>query len=62
MARGGKSTKTFNTTNLLYHLQTKHRVWDINDSRFICIYKKIGEFIALDCQPLSVVSDVGFVR
>ena len=24
MARGGKSTKAFNMTNLLYHLQTKH--------------------------------------
>ena len=38
------------------------RVWNINDSRSVCIYQKIGEFIALDCQPLSVVSDVGFVR
>ena len=99
-ASGGKSTKTFNTTHLLYHLQTKHieayslcatqktakesqkekietptsnqmslessfhscRVWDINDSRSICLHQNIGEFIALDCQPLSVVSDVGFVR
>ena len=24
VARGGKNTKAFNTTNLLYHLQTKH--------------------------------------
>lgn len=100
VARSGKSTKTFNTTNLLYHLQTKHteayslyatqkaakesqkekietptsnqmsldssfqscHVWDINDSRSIRIHKKIVEFIALDCQPLSVVSNVGSVR
>ena len=100
VARGGKNTKAFNTTNVLYHLQTKHtevyslyerqkaakesqkdkietptsyqmslissfqscRVWDINDSRSVRIHQKIGEFIAVDCQPLSVVRDVGFVR
>ena len=47
--------------SLVLSFQSCH-VWDINDSRSICIHQKIGEFIALNCQPLSVVSDVGFVR
>ena len=34
--------------------------WDINDPRARNIYRKIGEIIALDCHPFSIVDDVGF--
>ena len=36
--------------------------WDINDDRAQCIHKQIGEIIALDCHPLSLVEDEGFTR
>ena len=36
------------------------RVWDINDARAKRIHKRIGEMIALDSQPFSVVEDKGF--
>ena len=35
--------------------------WDINDSRAQNIHTKMGEMIALDYQPFSVVEDVGFL-
>ena len=38
------------------------RVWATNDSRAIRVTRKIGEMIAIDCQPLSIVSDPGFSR
>ena len=36
------------------------RVWDINDARAQRIHRRIGEMIALDCEPFSVVKDQGF--
>lgn len=36
------------------------KIWDINDSRSKSIHFKIGEMIALDCQPFSIVEDLGF--
>ena len=36
------------------------KVWDINDARAKTIHIKIAEMIALDCQPYSVVDDIGF--
>ena len=36
--------------------------WDINDSRSQRVHKKIGEMLAIDCQPLSMLEDVGFKR
>lgn len=99
ISRGGKTTKTFNTTNLVYHIRGMHaelhsellkkcdertkekasapsssrqltlqessdkaRKWDINDPRAQHIHTRIGEMIALDYQPFSIVDDVGFVR
>ena len=100
VSRGGNSTKTYNTSNLVMHLK-KHpdvyaeyeqkkqdeeqaqadtstsnsskakqltisdsydrtRVWDINDARSRHIHQKIGEMIAFDFQPFSVVDDRGF--
>ena len=35
-------------------------VWGINDPRALCIHKKIGEVIAVDNQPFSLVEDIGF--
>ena len=36
------------------------KVWDINDPKAERIHDKIAEMMALDYQPLSVVTDVGF--
>ena len=36
--------------------------WDINDPKAQFIHTKLGEMIALDFQPFSIVSDVGFER
>ena len=38
------------------------RVWDINDPRAKRIHQRIGEMIAIDCQPFSIVEDVGFTH
>jgi len=41
---------------------SKERVqqWDIiNDSRITSLHKSLGEMIALDCQPISIVEDIG---
>jgi len=103
VSRGGKNAKTFNTSNLVQHLKSKHqddykefekhkalkaeqadqanepctamkrqlsleesgklvRLWDINNSRAQRVHRRIGEMIAIDCQPFSVVEDVGFTR
>ena len=44
--------------------ETRARVklWDINDPKAERIHLKIAEMMALDYQPLSVVSDAGFTR
>ena len=36
------------------------KVWDINDSRAKRIHTKVGEMIAIDCQPISIVDNEGF--
>ena len=108
IARGGETTKSFNTSNLVYHLKMKRledfcrfltlketkeserktlkkersekkslgglqqlmlqrredltTPWNINDARAIAIHKKLGEMIALDGQPISVVEVIGFIN
>ena len=42
--------------------ETKVKVWDINDPHAMCIHKLVGEMIATDNQPFSVVHDTGFNR
>ena len=37
--------------------QCRSKVWDINDSRTLCVTTKIGEMIAVDCHPFSIVDD-----
>ena len=100
VSRGGRSTKSYTTTNLVSHLvkhpdvnkqyierksaqeppvrvtrkrkieqqlsleetQELSKPWDINDARSQRVHRRIGEMLAVDCQPLSVVEDVGFKR
>ena len=108
ISTGGKSAKTFMTTNMLNHLRKIHpeeakvadekrkhneysgtdipgtsgsnyeppvkhqttiesilvkkKIWDINDHRSQEITYLIGEMIAVDIQPYSVTSDIGFNR
>lgn len=38
------------------------KVWDINSEQAKTIHKCIGEMIAVDNQPLSIVEDLGFNR
>ena len=38
------------------------RQWNINDDRSQRIHKQIGEMIALDCHPFSLVEDEGFTH
>ena len=38
----------------------KTRYWEINDNHALRIHTEIGEMIALDYQPFSIVDDVGF--
>ena len=45
---------------ILAKAEDLHKVWDINDHRAKSIHTKINEMIALDCQPYSVVDDIGF--
>ena len=40
----------------------KKKIWDINDHRSQEIHYLIGEMIAVDIQPYSVTSDIGFNR
>ena len=108
ISRGGKSAKTFTTTNMLNHLRKIHpeeaivadkkwkhhecsgtdipgtsginyeppakqqtiiesilaekKIWDINDHRSQEIHYLIGEMIAVDIQPYSLTSNIGFNR
>ena len=36
------------------------KYWDINDERSKALNYKIGEMIALDNQPFTIVKDIGF--
>ena len=47
---------------LLIEAETKVKTWDINDPRAMRIYQLVGEMIAIDNQPFSVVHDTGFNR
>ena len=39
-----------------------NKQWDINDARAKAVHQRLGEMIALDYQPMSIVEDVGFRR
>ena len=36
------------------------KIWYINDFRVKRIHSKVGEMIAIDCQPISIVDHKGF--
>ena len=46
----------------LEEMQELSKPWDINDARSQHVHKRIGEILAVDCQPLSMVEDIGFKR
>ena len=35
-------------------------IWDINSSQAISIHNSVAEMVFVDCQPFSIVKDVGF--
>lgn len=37
-------------------------MWDINDARAQRVHRRIVDMITLDCQPFSVVENLGFIR
>ena len=109
VSRGGESTKSCNTSNLVAHLRSQHskeytnftqlkvkreseremvrkergktssigglrqltlagrcvsekvKQWDINDGKSTLLHEKLEEMMALDCQPISIVEDIGFI-
>ena len=95
ISRGGKDTKNFNTSNMRYHLETKHpdeykqlaakekelskeKVGGSNQPTLLEsfvksqpfvfdhprakeITKRIGEMMALDNEPFTMVNHIGFV-
>jgi len=44
----------------LSDMQEWSKIWDINNQRAQRIHQKIGEMTAIDCQPISMIDDVGF--
>ena len=54
---------TFNLVSCSRQLTLQEtRKWDINDPHAQQIHTRIGEMMALDYQPFSIVSDVGFTH
>src|ERR1700755_1923152 len=109
ISRGGKSAKSYTTTNMFNHIKKIHsdeakaetdklkrqydwsqpstseascsnyepprkvqptiqsvlvksKIWNINDHKFQEIHYLIGDMIAVDIQPYSLTSDIGFQR
>ena len=50
----GKKQLTLEDTNI--------QQWYIKDSRTVQVHNKIAEMMALNFQPLLIVSNVGFIR
>ena len=46
----------------LIQCEDRVRHWGINDVRAQRVHWRIGEMIALDCHPFSIVEDEGFTR
>ena len=44
----------------LIKVQDLTKIWDINDHRAQKVHRKVGEMLAIDCQPISMVEDVAF--
>ena len=41
-------------------VQELSKPWDIYDARSQCMHTGINEMLSVDCQPLSMVEDLGF--
>lgn len=57
----GDSLKHTKQQTLMACLEKK-KLWDINNAKSVEIHYAIGEMIALDNQPYSIVGDTGFNR
>jgi len=60
----GRSTQLEGLRQLTLHAagQKNSHVWGINDPRALHIRRKIGDMIAVDNQPFSVVEDISFIK
>ena len=47
---------------MLFESSERVRVWDINDFRAQRVHRLIGEMIAIDTQPFSIVENEGFTN
>ena len=54
--------KQLGIADSFFRKETLKKRWDINSEQSQAIHKAIGEMIALDCQPISFVEDIGFSR
>ena len=47
---------------MLIKVQDLTKVWDINNHRAQKVHCKVGEMLAIDCQPVSMVEDMSLDR
>ena len=59
IARSQPSTSTSRQVTIAESID-RTRAWSTNDARALAVSRKIGEMIARDSQPYSIVSDCGF--
>lgn len=55
------SSSTNSKQLTLREAANRTRVWTVNDTKALRVSHRIGEMTAVDCQPLSIVSDAKFV-
>ena len=46
----------------LQECEDRPQVWDMNDAQAHHIHRQIGDMIAIDSQPFSIMENVGFTR
>ena len=61
-AKGKEKASSSSRQLTLQESSDKTQKWDINDPRAHKIHTRIGEMIALDYQPFSIVDDIGFIH
>ena len=61
LEKSGES-RAFQRQLSLMQCEDQIRHWGINDVRAQRIHRRIGEMIALDTHPFSIVEDQGFTR
>nr|XP_012224904.1 PREDICTED: zinc finger BED domain-containing protein 4-like [Linepithema humile] len=55
-----QSAENKKQSNIADYVKTQK--WNINDKKSLNLHKAIGEMIALDNQPFSIVTDIGFQK